>query len=428
MKGIFKIILSLVTVALLLIIGAIIWTYYFAGPELPKLNQESMEYKNVKSVEEETDSYLIKASKIDADDFINLTVNEFVENEIKEFKEKNSTQKQILPRDKAVLKNVIDTFLVNEDLVSVKVTVMKKDVEKESYNTQVQTYNFYLKDKASISLDDLFKSGYKDKISNVYTDKYVLKNNVIEFYSNNQVDNCTYNTLKEYGKNKILTAQNYSISDEEYNKLFSRVVDPSRKMVAITLDDGPHGVNTQKILDILDKHNARATFFMLGQNVNSNKEVVKDVYTRGNEIGIHTWSHPQLTKLSEESVKSEVKNTSDAIYNITGYRPTLVRPPYGAFNTTVRNALKDYSLILWNIDSLDWKSRDENQIVPLVMNDVEDGDIILLHDIHSTTVPAVEKIVEDLDKQGYQMVTVSELLEAKGYDRTAIQVFYSGRQ
>lgn len=428
MKGIFKIILSLVTVALLLIIGAIIWTYYFAGPELPKLNQESMEYKNVKSVEEETDSYLIKASKIDADDFINLTVNEFVENEIKEFKEKNSTQKQILPRDKAVLKNVIDTFLVNEDLVSVKVTVMKKDVEKESYNTQVQTYNFYLKDKASISLDDLFKSGYRDKISNVYTDKYVLKNNVIEFYSNNQVDNCTYNTLKEYGKNKILTAQNYSISDEEYNKLFSRVVDPSRKMVAITLDDGPHGVNTQKILDILDKHNARATFFMLGQNVNSNKEVVKDVYTRGNEIGIHTWSHPQLTKLSEESVKSEVKNTSDAIYNITGYRPTLVRPPYGAFNTTVRNALKDYSLILWNIDSLDWKSRDENQIVPLVMNDVEDGDIILLHDIHSTTVPAVEKIVEDLDKQGYQMVTVSELLEAKGYDRTAIQVFYSGRQ
>ncbi len=428
MKGIFKIILSLVTVALLLIIGAIIWTYYFAGPELPKLNQESMEYKNVKSVEEETDSYLIKASKIDADDFINLMVNEFVENEIKEFKEKNSTQKQILPRDKAVLKNVIDTFLVNEDLVSVKVTVMKKDVEKESYNTQVQTYNFYLKDKASISLDDLFKSGYKDKISNVYTDKYVLKNNVIEFYSNNQMDNCTYNTLKEYGKNKILTAQNYSISDEEYNKLFSRVVDPSRKMVAITLDDGPHGINTQKILDILDKHNARATFFMLGQNVNSNKEVVKDVYTRGNEIGIHTWSHPQLTKLSEESVKSEVKNTSDAIYNITGYRPTLVRPPYGAFNTTVRNALKDYSLILWNIDSLDWKSRDENQIVPLVMNDVEDGDIILLHDIHSTTVPAVEKIVEDLDKQGYQMVTVSELLEAKGYDRTAIQVFYSGRQ
>lgn len=428
MKGIFKIILLLVTVALLSIAGILVWTNYFAGPELPSLKQESSEYKNVKTIEEETDSYLIKASKIDADDFINLTVNEFVENEIGEFKEKNSTQKQILPRDKAVFKNVIDTFWVNEDLASVKVTIMKKDIEKESYNTQVQTYNFYLKDKASISLDGLFKSGYKDKINNIYTDKYVLKDDVIEFYNNNQVNSCTYNTLKEYGKNKILTAQNYNISDEEYNKLFSRVIDPSRKMVAITFDDGPHGTNTQKILDILDNHNAKATFFMLGQNVNSNKEIVKDVYTRGNEIGIHTWSHPQLTKLSEESIRNEVKNTSDAIYNITGYRPTLVRPPYGSFNITVKNVLKDYSLILWNIDSLDWKSRDEKQIVPLVMNDVEDGDIILLHDIHSTTVPAVEKIVNQLDEQGYQMVTASELLENKGYDRAINQVFYSGRQ
>lgn len=428
MKGIFKIILLLVTVALLSIAGILVWTNYFAGPELPSLKQESAEYKNVKTIEEETDSYLIKASKIDADDFINLTVNEFVENEIKEFKERNSTQKQILPRDKAVFNNIIDTFLVNENLVGVKITVMQKDVEKENYNTQVQTYNFYLKDKANISLDDLFKSGYKDKIGNVYTDKYVLKNNVIEFYTNSKTDNCTYNTLKEYGKNKILTAQNYNISDEEYNKLFSRVIDPSRKMVAITFDDGPHGTNTQKILDILDNHNAKATFFMLGQNVNSNKEIVKDVYTRGNEIGIHTWSHPQLTKLSEESIRNEVKNTSDAIYNITGYRPTLVRPPYGSFNITVKNVLKDYSLILWNIDSLDWKSRDEKQIVPLVMNDVEDGDIILLHDIHSTTVPAVEKIVNQLDEQGYQMVTASELLENKGYDRAINQVFYSGRQ
>jgi peptidoglycan/xylan/chitin deacetylase (PgdA/CDA1 family) len=109
-----------------------------------------------------------------------------------------------------------------------------------------------------------------------------------------------------------------------------------------------------------------------------------------------------------------VENTSDAICEITGERPKLVRPPYGSVNSTVKEAI-NYPLILWNIDSLDWKSRDENQIVPLVMGDVQDGDIILLHDIHSTTVPAVEKIVTQLDEAGYQMVTVSELLEAKGY-------------
>ncbi len=428
MKGIFKIILSLVIIALLIIIGALVWTNYFAEPEMPNLKQEMVEYKKVNNHEEETDSYLIKSSKIDADDFINLSVNSFVDEKIGEFKKNNSAQSKILPRDKAVFKNVIDTFIVNESIVSVKITIMQKGIGKQNYDTQIQTYNFYLIDKVNISLDDLFKAGYKEKIKDKYTDKYLLKNNSIEFYNNTQKNNCTYNTLKEYGKNKIITAQNYDISQEEYDKLFSRIVDPSRKMVAITLDDGPHGTNTQKILDILDAHSARATFFMLGQNVVNNEGVVKDVYSRGNEIGIHTWSHPQLTSLSESSIKSQVEQTSDAIYNVTGYRPTLVRPPYGSFNKVVKDTLKDYSLILWNIDSLDWKSRDENQIVPLVMNDVQDGDIILLHDIHSTTVPAVDKIVSELDKKGYQMVTVSELIEAKGYNRETTQVFYSGRQ
>lgn len=428
MKGIFKIILSLVIIALLIIIGALIWTNYFAEPEMPNLKQEMVEYKKINNYEEETESYLIKSSKIDADDFINLSVNSFVDEKIVEFKKDNSSQSKILPRDKAVFKNVIDTFIVNENIISVKVTIMQKGIEKENYDTQIQTYNFYLKDKVNISLDYLFNAGYKEKIKDIYTDKYLLKNNSIEFYNNTQKNNCTYNILKEYGKNKIITAKNYDISQEEYDKLFSRVVDPSRKMVAITLDDGPHGSNTQKILDILDAHSARATFFMLGQNVVNNEGVVKDVYSRGNEIGIHTWSHPQLTNLSESSIKSQIEQTSDAIYNVTGYRPTLVRPPYGSFNKVVKDTLKDYSLILWNIDSLDWKSRDENQIVPLVMNDIQDGDIILLHDIHSTTVPAVDKIVSELDKQGYQMVTVSELIEAKGYNRESTQVFYSGRQ
>ncbi len=428
MKGIFKIILSLVIIALLIIIGALIWTNYFAEPEMPNLEQEMVEYKKINNYEEETDSYLIKSSKIDADDFINLSVNSFVDEKIGEFKKDNSSQSKVLPRDKAVFKNVIDTFIVNENIVSVKITIMQKGIEKENYDTQIQTYNFYLKDKVNISLDDLFKAGYKEKIKDKYTDKYLLKNNSIEFYNNTQKNNCTYNILKEYGKNKIITAQNYDISQEEYDKLFSRVVDPSRKMVAITLDDGPHGTNTQKILDILDAHSARATFFMLGQNVVNNEGVVKEVYSGGNEIGIHTWSHPQLTSLSESGIRNQVEQTSDAIYNVTGYRPTLVRPPYGSFNKVVKDTLKDYSLILWNIDSLDWKSRDENQIVPLVMNDVQDGDIILLHDIHSTTVPAVDKIVSELDKQGYQMVTVSELIEAKGYNRETTQVFYSGRQ
>ena len=198
-------------------------------------------------------------------------------------------------------------------------------------------------------------------------------------------------------------------------------------MVALTFDDGPHSKNTDHILNILSKYNAYATFFMLGSNAEKYPDVVKRVFDAGNEIGIHTWSHKELTKLSSDEIKKEVDNTASKIEKITGKRPTLVRPPYGSINENVKNTI-DNPLILWNVDSLDWKSRDKEKIVPLVLNDVQDGDIILLHDIHSTTVPAVEEILKYLVENDYQVITVSQMLNAKGYDLTKTRVFYSARQ
>lgn len=198
-------------------------------------------------------------------------------------------------------------------------------------------------------------------------------------------------------------------------------------MVAITFDDGPHLKNTDDIVNIFSKYNAHTTFFMLGSNVVKYPDVVKRVYDAGHEIGIHTWSHKELTKLSSDEVKNEVNNTATEIEKITGKRPTLVRPPYGSINENVKNSI-DNPLILWNIDSLDWKSRDKEKIVPLVVNNVQDGDIILLHDIHSTTIPAVEEILKYLIENDYQVITVSQMLSAKGYDLTKTRVFYSARQ
>ena len=198
-------------------------------------------------------------------------------------------------------------------------------------------------------------------------------------------------------------------------------------MVAITFDDGPHLKNTDDIVNIFSKYNAHATFFMLGSNVVKYPDVVKRVYDAGHEIGIHTWNHKELTKLSSDEVKNEVNNTATEIEKITGKRPTLVRPPYGSINENVKNSI-DNPLILWNIDSLDWKSRDKEKIVPLVVNNVQDGDIILLHDIHSTTIPAVEEILKYLIENDYQVITVSQMLSAKGYDLTKTRVFYSARQ
>mgnify|MGYP004520420061 CR=1 FL=1 len=427
MRKVFKFLVAIIVIAIVFLIGCLVWNNYLQPVEVPDLLSDSVEFGSVVNKEEGEKNYEAYIQKLDADELIALDVNSYIDNQLAEFKKENETTDRVAPKDKAVYKNVIDTYKANDNIASVKITSIIKKVQEEKYNTTIKTFNYDVKEGKSISLDDIFKSGYERVLSSVYTENYVFKQKVIQFFSSTNTNNCTYNSLKEYASSKVLTASNYDISQEEYELLFSNVVDKNKKMVAITLDDGPHATNTQKILDILDAHNAKATFFMLGQNVVNNEEVVKDVYKRGNEIGIHTWDHKQLTKLSQDEIVSQVERTSDAIYKIIGKRPKLVRPPYGAINDTVKNSI-NYSLILWNIDSLDWKSRDEKQIVPLVMNSVQDGDIILLHDIHSTTVPAVEKIVSQLEEQGYQMVTVSQLLEAKGYDTSKTKVFYSGRQ
>ena len=187
----------------------------------------------------------------------------------------------------------------------------------------------------------------------------------------------------------------------------------NRPMVALTFDDGP-GQHTGRILDCLEKHGAKATFFVIGKSVNTYPSVVKRAYDMGMEIGNHTMTHPRLTNLSTSGIKSELDKTSSAIYSATGAYPTLIRPPYGSYNSTVSLA-SNAPLILWSIDTLDWKTRNADKTVESVLNNVKDGSVILMHDIHAPTADAVVRIVPELINRGYSLVTVSELAEAKGY-------------
>lgn len=429
MKKILKSIIILVIFITIVVIVGLIVSNTFFKLDIPNISSEKLDFGNIIKDEEVRDNYEIYTQKIESKDFINLAVNSYIDNLVEEFKNNNLSDKKIIfSKDKAVFKQIIDTYKVNDDLVSVKITSIFKKNYQKNYTTKIYAYNFSNKDEIVITLDDLFKNGYKNIIPDNSYDSFLLKYNDIELYTGIYKKNVSYNSLLEYNASKKINAQNFNITQEEYENLFSNQIDKNKKMVAITFDDGPHATNTYKILDILDANNAKATFFMLGSNVLKNNNVVKSVYDRGNEIGIHTWNHKELTKLSSEQIKNEVDSTSDAIFNITGERPTLVRPPYGSVNSTVKSVLSNYTIVLWNIDSLDWKSRDEKKIVPLVMNDIKDGDIILLHDIHSTTIPAVEKIVKQLKEQDYELVTVSDMLEAKGYDTASTKLFYSARQ
>lgn len=182
----------------------------------------------------------------------------------------------------------------------------------------------------------------------------------------------------------------------------------SGKYVALTFDDGPHPTNTLEILQLLDEYSAKATFFMLGNRVDFYPDIAKMIAENGHEIGNHTWSHKNLTSLGKEEMLEEVQVTNEVIQNATGKQPTVFRPPYGAINDQVREVL-GIPPTLWTIDTLDWKSHDPNEVLSIVKENVTEGSIILMHDIHKSTVEAVELVLKFLDEEGYEFVTVSEI-------------------
>lgn len=200
-----------------------------------------------------------------------------------------------------------------------------------------------------------------------------------------------------------------------------------KKLVALTYDDGPNGESTTIILDVLKENNAKATFFMLGKNVYNFKEQAIRTANEGHELANHSYSHPQLTKLSVARINQEIQGTQKAISSVTGITPKLLRVPYGAFNQTVKNNA-GLPLIQWNIDTLDWKTRSAKKTIDAVLNNVKDGDIVLMHSIHISTAEATKTIVPELIKRGYTLVTISELAEARGVKLQNGKVYNSFRK
>ena len=198
--------------------------------------------------------------------------------------------------------------------------------------------------------------------------------------------------------------------DEELYK--KAQAEKNKKVVALTFDDGPDGNTTPQALDILAKYKIKATFFVQGKNIAGNEAILKRMQSEGHEVGNHSWNHPILTKLSLEDAKKQITDTEDAIKSVLGKSTKLMRPPYGAISDDIRNSL-DLRFIMWDVDSLDWKSKNEAAIFTEIQHQTSDGAIILMHDIHQPSVNSLSKVIEYLKEQGYSFVTVSELLNTR---------------
>ena len=201
--------------------------------------------------------------------------------------------------------------------------------------------------------------------------------------------------------------------DSDFIRAQRRVIDPTKPMIALTFDDGP-SEETDRILSVLARYDARATFCVQGMYVNNYPATVKRTVALGNEIACHTWNHPKLTEKSAKTIRSQLERTNAAVREVTdGYEIKVLRPPYGSYNKNVKSICKDLGMVIatWQVDTMDWSTRSTSKTYQAIMKGAKtSGVIILCHDLYSSTAAAIEKAVPELVEKGIQLVTVSELL------------------
>lgn len=320
-------------------------------------------------------------------------------------------------------------------------------IENEKRNSFVRTYTVDIKQKSFIELFDLFDKekietddllqiiaeqanpaisreqigetkGLNWSVEGEHLAIYIESDNDAKQESTTTRHEISLLHLHEYMEDsykKLLISENLAEKlkkSEQEKKIKVRELKPDGKYVALTFDDGPHAKYTEQILDILKKYDAKATFYMLSRNVRHYPEIAKRVAEDGHEIGNHSATHVNLNATKEKRIDAEIIDSKQQIEEMIGYTIETFRPPYGEYNQYVLDEAEksDQSVVLWSVDTLDWKNRNANSVYQATINETEPGSIILLHDIHATTVDALPLILNYFSKEGYECVTVSELL------------------
>lgn len=220
---------------------------------------------------------------------------------------------------------------------------------------------------------------------------------------------------------KAETTAQTTTEEEKENRELPKSTD---KLVCFTFDDGPYAPVTNKILDVLEKYNGRATFFVVGDRASTYSDEIERASKMGCEIGTHTYSHVNLNTLSVPEMQEEIRKSCDAISKYSGKKVKVLRPPEGAANETVK-ANVNMPMVLWSVDSRDWDYRNADRDYQTVMDNVFDGSIVLMHDLYPATADAVARIIPELAKQGYKFVTFSELMKIRGVDVEPGEKYFS---
>ena len=242
---------------------------------------------------------------------------------------------------------------------------------------------------------------------------FIIYEDQLHFYFNNLVED---QSNKPLSISLNLSMINPLLSEEFQIQMVDETdttpLQTEKKLVALTFDDGPHPDVTPLIVSLLEKYNAKATFFMLGNRVQYYPEIARQVYESGHEVGNHTWNHPVLTKLTEAQILQEYSMTEQAIIQAIGAPSTIFRPPYGATNDLVKSVIPSPQFN-WTVDTEDWKHRSANKLLPIVQQAIHPNAVILMHDIHLSTAHGLEAVLQYLQREGYEFVTLSQIMSQK---------------
>lgn len=375
----------------------------------------------------------------------NSNIDQIILNHITEkvdsFISDNSEYKANGKNNRKELYSSYQTFSYGDGNLSIEIQYLLKDPSNKTEIETVETLVFN-KEKL-ISHENVFKNkkidvvveSIKDALlsNEKYKSDFEKNSNAIP-HSIDSLKNFVFNgdsVIFFYATGSILPVQHGVVSveipKEKIQEAFAasspepfkgpkssarEAVEQGKPIIALTFDDGPMDGKTNIILDELEKYDAHATFFVVGNQAEKCPNILKRQIDLGCEIGNHTYSHESLSNLSASQIENQISKTNNIVQQATGITPSLVRPPYGSKNQTVKNTVK-FPLILWNVDTLDWKTKNTNSTINKVLNEVADGQIILMHDIHDATVEAIKTIIPKLIDKGFYLATVSEMFEAK---------------
>lgn len=344
--------------------------------------------------------------------FIVISCNNKVENKKILSKDENLEKKELINKDEKIQK-IENIYEIKNDKSIEEIKEEKiEDLEKNDYEEDVLI--------TSEDLKDIFRFKFKERIKlidpeinleDIDFSKYLITKEDIIIGDEKKI---SLNLEKFKSIFKVNRGLPTIYNSNEVFIPKKRELDPNKKHIVFSFDDGPLNENHELIRELFNEYDETAVFAVVGKNVRRHSAMLLKTYLDGHEIISHTQTHPDLSKKSDSKILEEIIKSSDEIFKVTGYDVKYLRPPYGSYNSRVKKILEGRSnIVLWNVDSEDWKNRNSEIIINRVLPNIKDGDVVLFHDLYPETYEAVKFMLPILKQEGFQFISYEDMMKLK---------------